>query len=97
MIWASVNQVFFIGISSFILPRKLYLRIPLTTGRIAESILSTPPSMIGNLPRITCLRYSHRQIKSSDREIPYQRAVSKPCRQQRKLSSTIRNLSSSDQ
>ncbi|WP_207186326.1 hypothetical protein, partial [Rhodovulum sulfidophilum] len=34
MIWASVKRLFFIGISSSILPRKFYVRIPLTTGRI---------------------------------------------------------------
>ncbi|WP_205518853.1 hypothetical protein, partial [Pseudotabrizicola algicola] len=34
MIWASVKRLFFIGISSFILPRKFYFRIPLTMGRI---------------------------------------------------------------
>jgi hypothetical protein len=34
MIWASVKRLFFIGISSSILPRKFYVRIPLTMGRI---------------------------------------------------------------
>ncbi|WP_237401211.1 hypothetical protein, partial [Rhodovulum sulfidophilum] len=34
MIWASVKRLFFIGISSSILPRKFYVRIPLTKGRI---------------------------------------------------------------
>ncbi len=34
MIWASVKRLFFIGISSSILPRKFYFRIPLTTGWI---------------------------------------------------------------
>ncbi|MFG6505919.1 NYN domain-containing protein [Sulfitobacter sp. Ks16] len=37
MIWASVKRVFFIGISSFILPRKFYFRIPLTSGGITPS------------------------------------------------------------
>lgn len=32
MICASVNRVFFIGISSFILPRKFFFRIPLLKG-----------------------------------------------------------------
>ena len=32
MIWASVKRVFFIGISSVILPRKFYFRIPLRSG-----------------------------------------------------------------
>jgi len=36
MIWASVKRVFFIGISSFILPRKFYFRIPLRSGGITE-------------------------------------------------------------
>jgi len=34
MIWASVNRVFFIGLSSFILPRKFYFRIHLRSGAI---------------------------------------------------------------
>jgi hypothetical protein len=37
MIWASVKRLFFIGISSSILQRKFYLRIPLTMGRITLS------------------------------------------------------------
>jgi hypothetical protein len=37
MICASVNRVFFIGISSLILPRKLYFRIPLRSGRITQA------------------------------------------------------------
>tara|TARA_Y100000588_G_C13624930_1_gene657013 strand:- start:275 stop:535 length:261 start_codon:yes stop_codon:yes gene_type:complete len=32
MIWASVNRVFFTGISSFILPRKFNFRILSTSG-----------------------------------------------------------------
>ena len=36
MICASVNRVFFIGISSFILPRKFYFRIPLRSGGITR-------------------------------------------------------------
>ena len=39
MTWASVNRVFFIGISSFILPRKFYFRIPLRSGGITEPAL----------------------------------------------------------
>ena len=42
-------------------------------------------------------RYACRQIDSSDREIPHRRAVADPCRCARKLSSTMRILSSSDQ
>jgi hypothetical protein len=34
MIWASVKRLFFIGISSSILPRKFYVRTPLTMERI---------------------------------------------------------------
>jgi hypothetical protein len=34
MTWAAVNRVVFIGMSSVILPRKLYFRIPLRSGGI---------------------------------------------------------------
>ena len=43
------------------------------------------------------IRYARRQIVRSDREIPYRRAVAEPCRRPRRLSSTIRTLSASDQ
>ena len=42
MIWASVNRVFFIGISSFILPRKFYFHIPLRSGGITILIVDDP-------------------------------------------------------
>ncbi|NKX41409.1 hypothetical protein HGG71_07985, partial [Rhodobacteraceae bacterium R_SAG2] len=41
MIWASVKRVFFNGISSFILPRKFYFRIPLRSGGITEEVKQT--------------------------------------------------------
>jgi MFS family permease len=37
MIWASAKRLFFIGISSPILPRKFYVHIPLAMGRITEA------------------------------------------------------------
>ena len=38
MICASVNRVFFIRISSFILPRKFYFRIPLRSGGLPAEV-----------------------------------------------------------
>jgi hypothetical protein len=43
------------------------------------------------------LRYSRRQRVNKDRESPYRRAVTEPCRKPCRLSSTIRAFSSSDQ
>ena len=43
MIWASVNRVFFIGISSFILPRKFYFRTPLISGGDYPTLRLTMP------------------------------------------------------
>ena len=42
MIWASVNRVFFIGLSSFILPRKFGFRIHLRSGAITGAARSNP-------------------------------------------------------
>lgn len=41
MIWASVKRAFFIGISSFILPRKFGFRIPSRSGGITVTLLKT--------------------------------------------------------
>ncbi|WP_423211495.1 hypothetical protein [Paracoccus yeei] len=41
-----MKRLFFIGISSSILPRKFYLRIPLTTGRITITRAHRPDEYI---------------------------------------------------
>ena len=56
MIWASVKRVFFIGISSFILPRKFYFRIPLRSGGITMPRLADPVDLIILIPDTFDLR-----------------------------------------
>ncbi|SHF98158.1 hypothetical protein SAMN05444149_107147, partial [Pseudosulfitobacter pseudonitzschiae] len=42
----SVKRVFFIGISSFILPRKFYFRIPLRSGGITIAYWDMPYGIV---------------------------------------------------
>src|SRR5579872_757892 len=50
-----------------------------------------------DLASFCSVRNSRRQLRSSEREMPYRRAVADPCRGRWRLSSTILSFSSSDQ
>ncbi|MBO9455303.1 hypothetical protein J7376_16815, partial [Paracoccus sp. R12_1] len=54
MIWASVYRVFFIGISSVILPRKFYFRIPLRSGGITAAHACKYRGL-SSFPRTPCI------------------------------------------
>ncbi len=60
-----------------------------------EIVTGTKP--VGAEPLRRPLRYSRRQRVNNDRDSPYRRAVTEPCRKPCRLSSTIRTFSSSDQ
>lgn len=60
-----------------------------------ETASGTKP-VIAELPRRP-LRYSRRQRVNNDRDNPYRRAATEPCRKPCRLSPTIRTFSSSDQ